>query len=289
MRPFAASGCALAWLLDLSIRHTDLPSDRNICCAGGPSPDQTTCQARSGLASTGHRSQSGLTGSRPIDGPRDPIDPFDRRHLTQGLAMHPSLVIFLHGVRADGSQLAPLGDGWRTILPGAAFAAPDAPFEGPRGGRQWFSLDGVTRESRPQRLAAARPAFDALLESVVADHGLSGDLSRVALVGFSQGAMMALDALVSGRWPVAAVVAFSGRLASPPPLAPRPGAAVLLIHGADDPAIPCQESRDAAAALQQLGVKTQVRILPGVSHKVAPEGAALAGAFLAECLNRGVT
>ena len=199
--------------------------------------------------------------------------------------MKSSLVIFLHGVRADGSQLAPLGDDWRTTLPTTAFAAPDAPFDGLRGGRQWFSLDGVTRESRPQRLAAARPAFDALLGSVIADHGLSSDLSRVALVGFSQGAMMALDAVVSGRWPIACVVAFSGRLASPPPLAPRPGAAALLVHGADDPAIPAQESRDAAVALQALGVRVRVEILPGVSHKVTPEGAALAGAFLAECLS----
>jgi phospholipase/carboxylesterase len=198
--------------------------------------------------------------------------------------MKPSLVVFLHGVRADGTQLAPLGDGWRAILPNVAFAAPDAPFAGPRGGRQWFSLDGVTRESRPERIAAARPDFDALLEGIVAAHGLTDALDRVALVGFSQGAMMALDALVSGRWPVACVVAFSGRLASPPPLAPPPGAAALLIHGEDDPAIPSQESRDAAAALQELGVRTRVEVLPGVGHKATPEGAALAGAFLAECL-----
>jgi phospholipase/carboxylesterase len=208
----------------------------------------------------------------------------NRRNVTLELAMDPSLVIFLHGVRADASQLAPLADAWRAVLPNTAFAAPDAPFAGPRGGRQWFSLEGVTRETRPQRLAAARPAFDALLGGVIADHGLSGHLSRVALVGFSQGAMMALDALVSGHWPVAAVVAFSGRLASPPPLAPRPGAAALLIHGEDDAAIPVQESRDAALALQELGVRTRVEILPGVSHAVTPEGVALAGAFLAECL-----
>ncbi|MGO8739395.1 alpha/beta hydrolase [Rhodoblastus sp.] len=201
--------------------------------------------------------------------------------------MDSSLVIFLHGVNAAGSQLAPLGDGWRALLPRTAFAAPDAPFAAVRGGRQWFNLEGVTQESRPGRLAAARPAFDALMAEIVAAHGLSADLGRVALVGFSQGAMMALDALASGRWPVACVVAFSGRLASPPPLAPPPGAAVLLIHGEDDRAIPCQESRDAAATLKELGVRTQVRILPGVNHQVTQEGAALAGAFLALCLGAG--
>lgn len=197
--------------------------------------------------------------------------------------MKSSLVILLHGVYASGDQLMWLGDLWRTSLPHPAFAAPDAPFAG-ASGRQWYSLDGLTRENRPERVAAVRPAFDALLREIVAAHGLSDDLRRVALVGFSQGATMALDALASGRWPVAAVVAFSGRLASPPPLAPALATAALLVHGDDDPVIPCDEGREAAALLQKLGVKTQLHILHGIGHSVSPEGASLAGAFLAEHL-----
>lgn len=192
-----------------------------------------------------------------------------------------ALVILLHGVHADGANLAPLAEHLRRALPGAAVVAPDAPFATPFG-FQWFSLEGVTPENRPERIFSARDAFDAVLRKIVAAHGLEKNLRRVALVGFSQGSMMALDAFVSGRWPVGGLVAFSGRLASPPPFAPPRDTPVALVHGDDNSVISCSESREAAKALQALGVETRLRILPGVDHCIDAEGANLAAAYLRE-------
>lgn len=194
------------------------------------------------------------------------------------------LVILLHGVHADGANLAPLAARLGSRLPGASIVAPDAPFPTPLG-FQWFSLDGVTAENRPARVAAARASFDALLHGILRAHGLGDDLSRVALVGFSQGSIMALDALATGRWPLAGVVAFSGRFSSP--LAPAPDTPVLLIHGEDDDVIPWTESRDAARALDKPGRPAHLRILAGVDHCVTPEGADLAAQFLAPLLGPG--
>jgi phospholipase/carboxylesterase len=193
-------------------------------------------------------------------------------------------------VHADGANLAPLADRLKAALPGADIVAPDAPFATPLG-FQWFSLDGVTPENRPKRVAEARSAFDILLGRIIEGRGLSlgralstgPDLRRVALVGFSQGAMMALDALASGRWPVAAVVAFSGRFASPPPYAPS-RTPTLLVHGDADDVIPWQESREAEETLKILGVTTQLHVLAGVDHCITPEGADLAARFLAPLL-----
>jgi phospholipase/carboxylesterase len=202
--------------------------------------------------------------------------------------MKPSLIVLLHGVNADGANLAPLADWLRRALPGVEIATPDAPVPTPLG-FEWFNLDDITPETRPQRLAEARPAFDALIGGIIAKHGLSDDLRRVALVGFSQGAMMALDALASGRWPVAGVVAFSGRLASPPPYAPAPDAPVLLVHGDCDEVISWSESLDARDALKAAGVATQLHVLDGVDHCVTPEGADLAAQFLAPLLGANAT
>ena len=60
--------------------------------------------------------------------------------------MKETLVIFLHGVGARGSDLAPLGQIWAEALPRTDFAAPDGPepFTGGGAGRQWFSIAGVT-------------------------------------------------------------------------------------------------------------------------------------------------
>jgi phospholipase/carboxylesterase len=198
-----------------------------------------------------------------------------------------NLIILLHGVGSNGANLAPLGQVWQDKLSRTDFASPDGPFAFDHGpGRQWFSINGVTEANRPQRVAEARVTFDQTLSEIIAAHGLTDNLERVALVGFSQGSIMALDAVASGRLPVGAVVAFSGRLASPSPLTPADTTPVLLIHGTADPVMPVSESQLAAQALRELGVDASVHTLAGVGHSISPEGAALAVDFLAKVLDR---
>ncbi len=194
---------------------------------------------------------------------------------------HDSLVIFLHGVGANGRDLAPLGDALRPHLPHTRFASPDAPGRSEHGpGFQWFSVGDVTEANRLLRVEAARVDFDRVVQAQIDAAGFAGKLARVAFVGFSQGSIMALDALATGRWPFA-IVAFSGRLASPEPLAPKPGARALLIHGEADPVIPAAETQRAARRLRELGVAVEAHLLPRVGHSISSEGIALAGKFLA--------
>ena len=198
-----------------------------------------------------------------------------------------NLVILLHGVGSDGANLAPLGDLWKEVLPETDFVSPDAPHAfSYGGGRQWFSIDGVTEFNRYERVAAARADFDRILGDIISAHGLSDNLERVALVGFSQGSIMSLDLLASGRLPVAAVVAFSGRLASPLPLTPSTKTKLSLIHGNADPIMPYGESQKAAETLKAVGVETEIHILPGLGHSISQDGAVLAGQFLAKALGR---
>ena len=97
---------------------------------------------------------------------------------------HDSRVILLHGVGASGSELAPLGDALRPHLPHTRFATPDAPGRSEHGpGRQWFSVAGVSKANRPQRVEAARAEFDRVLNAQISGLGFSDRLDRVALVG----------------------------------------------------------------------------------------------------------
>lgn len=95
---------------------------------------------------------------------------------------------------------------------------------------------------------------------------------------------MALDALASGRWPVGAVVAFSGPLASPPQLAPATGTPLLLVHGDADPIMPFGESIRAAEQLTAAGVRAKVSIESGLGHQVSNSGLAEAAKFLNEVM-----
>ncbi|MEJ5083091.1 alpha/beta hydrolase [Ochrobactrum sp. MYb379] len=200
-----------------------------------------------------------------------------------------SLIIFLHGVGSRGADMAPLGEYWSQALPGASFAAPDAPYPFDQGGagRQWFSVSGVTQENRARRIVDARQAFDETLQTIMTAKGFVDKPQRVALVGFSQGSIMALDTLVTGRWPLGAVVAFSGRLASPKPFKPSLSTATLLIHGGADPVIPPSESQHAHEQLSEIGVNSTCHILPGIGHTISAEGATLAVSFLKQILHLG--
>jgi phospholipase/carboxylesterase len=196
------------------------------------------------------------------------------------------LVLLFHGVRATGIDMNWLAGALSQHLPGAVFAQPDAPFVEDREGvgRQWFSLRDVTPENRPARVAVARAPFDEIVTAVLARHGqLPDDLSRVAFVGFSQGAIMVLDAVASGRWPVPAAVAISGRLALSDPLRVV-ATQVLLIHGQDDAAVPPAESAGAARRLRAAGNMARLRLFPNLGHTISAAGAGTAGRFLRRSL-----
>jgi len=190
-----------------------------------------------------------------------------------------SLVVFLHGVGASGAQLMPLASAWRAFLPDTQFAAPDAPFH-LRYGRQWFKVDGA--QLQPDRIHAVREAFDARIADVVEREGFGDACQRIAFVGVSQGAIVGLDAVASGRWRIGALVSFAGLLPPTPISSARKDTPVLLLHGKDDRIIPSTASSLAAAQLRTAGYKVELHIEPGVGHTISPTGAQKALRFLGQ-------
>ncbi len=197
-----------------------------------------------------------------------------------------SLVILLHGVGADGANLRPLGETLQPVLPRARFVAPNAPepFEGGGSGRQWFSIVSVNDANRGERIEEARAGFDRVIAREIERAGFAGQLDRVALFGFSQGSILSLDALLTGRWPVAAVVAASGSIATPPGPKPAVKTPVLLLHGDLDEVIPAVETVRAKRVLADLGFAVEAHVYPGLGHSISLEGLQAAAAFLAKRL-----
>lgn len=199
--------------------------------------------------------------------------------------MAKGLVILLHGVGSNGEDLAGLGAHWSADLPDVIFSSPDAPFRFEHGpGYQWFSLAGITPGNRPQRVETARQAFDRQLSAILNEHEMAEHLDKVVLVGFSQGSIMGLDAIVSGRWPVAGLVSFSGRLASPTPYHPAAATPIMMIHGMADSVIPYAETEIAAAALRESGLTVSTQFDPSIGHTISAQGARSAAEFIGHCL-----
>ncbi len=198
---------------------------------------------------------------------------------------HPrELVVLLHGYGADGRDLLGLAPSWARLLPHAEFVAPDAPFpcEMAPSGHQWFSFEDRSAEMLLAGAQAAAAMLDGFLDDLLHDRGLGDD--RLALVGFSQGTMMALHVAPRRRRCAAAVLGFSGALLAPD-LLPRDILSrppMLLIHGDADQVVPFASLAVAQAGLQAVGVPVTARALPGLGHGIDERGLAEGGRFLAD-------
>jgi phospholipase/carboxylesterase len=214
-----------------------------------------------------------------LDGPRIP---------PAGGGTPKNLVVFLHGYGANGDDLIGIGREWASALPFTAFVSPNAPqlCAGAPMGRQWFPLTMRDPHEFARGVAAARPGLDAFLDAELSRHGL--DESSCALVGFSQGTMLALHAGLLRPRRLAGILGFSGLLADPNALKTGPvqKPPILLIHGDRDDLIPVAAIFSAAQGLAAAEIPVEWHISPGVPHGIGPDGLELGLAFLRRALPR---
>jgi len=182
-----------------------------------------------------------------------------------GLAGARGAVILVHGRGSSPRDIAGLADAMPDA--GLAFLAPAAE------GGAWY----------PQRFFAPPGANEPWLSSAIAvisqlaaeaqAAGIGPE--RTGIVGFSQGACLALE--FAARHPVryGFVAGLSGALIGPLG-APRPagdlrGTPVLLGCAERDPHIPIEFVERSAEALSRLGADVTKLIFPGGSHAIFPE------------------
>jgi phospholipase/carboxylesterase len=192
------------------------------------------------------------------------------------------LVVFLHGYGADGNDLIGLGREWAKLLPHAAFVSPHAPE--PCGmapmGRQWFNLTFRDAGEMVRGVKHASPALHAFLDAELKRHNLPA--RALALVGFSQGTMLALGVGLARHPSPAAIVGYSGALATLEVLPKNPGEApaILLVHGDMDEVIPLDAMLIAREQLARAGLAVEWHVAQGIGHGIDAEGLHLGGAFL---------
>ena len=196
-----------------------------------------------------------------------------------------SLVVLLHGLGSSSDDLYPLGQLWQSALSDTAFIAVDAPdaydmAPADFGGRQWFSM---IDSALPKMLAGAEqaaPILHQFLDQQLAEFGLSEN--KLALMGFSQGAMMALHVGLRRNSTPAAILAYSGLLLvsekTTSEISSRP--AVFLAHGTSDPVVPFSGMGAAATMLAACSIKVNSHASPGVGHTIDQAAIIAGGAFL---------
>ena len=197
------------------------------------------------------------------------------------------LIVLCHGYGANGQDLISLAPHWQRLMPTAAFSAPNAPEPCPMapGGYQWFPISRLDPSEMHKGVTRAAPVLEAFLDGELARYGL--DALRLALVGFSQGTMLALQVGLRRKIAPAGIVGYSGALAGAELLKDeiRVRPPVLLVHGDADEMIPVQALHLAAQALAVAGVSVQWHVARGTGHGIDAEGLELGGRFLVDAFS----
>ena len=179
------------------------------------------------------------------------------------------LFLLCHGVGGDAAQLAPLVAALRAQYEHAAIVSLNGPerCDDPTSGLgwQWFSMLNREPGVMAELVAAALPGFIQRVRAWGQHFEL--DWPSVALAGYSQGAIMSLEAIQAEPQLVGRVVALSGAYMWLPQHAPQ-DVCIHLLHGLQDTVLPYRPMVNAAQALVGLGADITADMLPGVGHTI---------------------
>ncbi len=189
-----------------------------------------------------------------------------------------TVVLMLHGRGDSARGILSLADVLGTGLGtrNVAFAAPEAE------GNSWYPHSFLTplERNEPYLSAALQTVSDALNELGVA-------CERVVLLGFSQGACLALEFAARNTKRYGGVVALSGGLIGPEGT-PRDypgslsGTPVFLGCSNVDAHIPETRVQESAEVMRKLGGVVDARIYLGMGHTVNEDEINAAKAIIAE-------
>lgn len=186
----------------------------------------------------------------------------------QAPAQAAQLFLLFHGYGADAQDMQPLARRFAQEFPNACVVCVQAPEPAEAGfGWQWFPLQGVTEENRPQRVSAAMPAFVSLVRAWQQRAGVGHEAT--ALVGFSQGGIMSLAASLQDANLCGRVLGFSCRFVELPVQAPET-VTYHLFHGKSDTVIHYGHAVSGAERLVAIEADVTADVLPFIGHEIHP-------------------
>ncbi len=183
------------------------------------------------------------------------------------------LFLLFHGVGAKPESLLPAAKAIAGEFPLALVVCVAAPFNSDIGrGYQWFSVRGITEANRLSRIKDAMPVF--LQEIRHWQSASQVGSAETALIGFSQGAIMALHASTTQPPVAGRIVAHSGRYAVlPDSIAAK--TTLHLIHGKNDEVMEYRHCIESAHHLKSIGADFTADVIPFLTHGMSDESIAL--------------
>jgi len=192
------------------------------------------------------------------------------------------ILILCHGYGGDGKDISNLAINWQRFLPDAVFICPNAPeicAINPQG-YQWFDLSSEKEEIILEKSLIAEEKLNIFLDQVLDDTQL--EPKNLALVGFSQGCMMAIQVGLKKKEQINCLVGYSGKIINKNNLSEninsRPK--IMLMHGENDTIVSPMYLLEAKEYLNNVGIKIKTKIFKDCEHRIPTEGSSLGLGFL---------
>ncbi|MEN5017619.1 esterase [Erwinia sp. Eh17-17] len=172
------------------------------------------------------------------------------------------LFLLYHAAGDNPVAMGEIGHWFAGAFPHALVVSVGGPLQDDDGGFQWYAPSAGNHQ---QQVDAAMDGFIASVRHWQQQSGVSAQAT--ALVGFAQGATMALEALKVQAGLAGRVVAFSGRYATLPQQAGT-RTTIHLIHGDNDIVLPLTHALAAEERLTALGGDVTLDIVDDLPHAI---------------------
>ncbi len=191
-------------------------------------------------------------------------------------------IILCHGYGGDGKDISNLAIGWQRFLPDAIFLSPNAPevcTVNPAG-FQWFDLSSDREEIILEKSLIAEEKLNIFLDQVSDNFQL--EPKKMALVGFSQGCMMSIQAGLKRKKQIGCLIGYSGKIINQKHLLNNINSKpkMFLMHGENDTIVPAIHLLEAKEYLKKCGINVKTKIFKNCEHRIPVEGSSLGLEFL---------
>jgi len=192
------------------------------------------------------------------------------------------IIVLCHGYGGDGKDISVLAINWQRFLPDAIFLCPNGPeiCSLNPGGFQWFDLSSENDEYILEKSILAEKKLNIFLNQVLDDFNLNS--KNLALVGFSQGTMISIQAAIKRKDEINCLIGYSGKIINKNYLSnnivSKPK--IFLMHGANDTVVTPMHFLEAKECLVNNGLKVKTKMFQNCEHSIPVEGTSLGLKYL---------
>jgi phospholipase/carboxylesterase len=191
-------------------------------------------------------------------------------------------IILCHGYGGDGKDISSLAINWQRFLPDAIFLCPNAPevCDINPAGYQWFDLSNENEEIILEKSLMAEEKLSLFIDQAL--DSLQLEPNNLALVGFSQGCMISIQAGLKKNKKINSLIGYSGKIINKKHLKDniKSHPKIYLMHGENDTIVSPIHLLEAKEYLFNQGIKIKTKLFKNCEHRIPVEGSSLGLAFL---------